>query len=65
MKNFMVIDGALNSMHDVFQVDNATFEIVFPKGTDVAFLDDVVKRVRSHKLRQREFFERLYSHGEM
>ena len=37
MKNFMVIDGAVNSTFDVFCVDEEMFEIVFPNETDVAF----------------------------
>jgi hypothetical protein len=61
MKYFMVIDGAQNSTHDVFCVGNSMFEIVFPEGTDIAFLDDVTDRVRSLGLGEIDFFEKLYS----
>ncbi len=61
MKNFMVIDGARNSTHDVFSVDEATFAIVFPDRTDIAFLDEVSERVHNLGLNEIEFFNKLYS----
>ncbi len=46
MKNFQVIDGALNSTFEVFQVSDNLFEVMFPNGTDVAFIADVEKRFK-------------------
>ncbi len=41
MKNIMVIDGAENCVYDVFSVPDADFALIFPGGTDVAFIEDV------------------------
>ena len=59
MKYFIVIDGALNSTHDIFGVDEVTFEIVFPDDTDVAFLDEVAERVKSLEMDKAIFFDKL------
>ena len=41
MKNIQVVDGANNSIFEVYQVSDGIFEIVFPDGNDVAFIGDV------------------------
>ncbi len=46
MKNVQVIDGAVNSTYDIFQIPDKIFRIIFPKGSDVAFLDEAEKRLR-------------------
>ncbi len=61
MKNFMVVDGALNSTFDVFGTDEATFSIAFPDGSDIAFLDEITERVKGLGINEVEFFGRLYS----
>jgi hypothetical protein len=43
MKNVLVIDGAKNCTHDIFEFKEEQFAIVFATGTDVAFIDDVEK----------------------
>lgn len=62
MKNFMVIDGAQNSRHMVFAVDDGLFEIAFPNGEDVAFLDEVSQRAITLGWDEIEFFNKLYAH---
>lgn len=44
MKNIMVIDGAENSTYDVFSVSDDDFALMFPTGTDIAFIEDVERR---------------------
>lgn len=44
MKNIQVIDGAVNSVYDIFQATAAEFEMIFPVGTDVAFIGEVLER---------------------
>ena len=44
MKNIMVIDGAENSVYDVFSVSDDDFALIFPGGTDIAFTEDVERR---------------------
>jgi hypothetical protein len=39
-----VIDGALNAIFDIFQATDEEFSLIFPRGQDVAFIDEVVAR---------------------
>ena len=36
MKNIQIIDGAENSVYDIFQATEDEFAVIFPDGTDVA-----------------------------
>ncbi|GAX91936.1 hypothetical protein [Effusibacillus lacus] len=40
MKNIQVIDGAVNSTFDVYEVDDNLFDTLFPNDQDIAFLSD-------------------------
>jgi hypothetical protein len=44
MKNIQVIDGAENSVYDVFAATEEDFSLIFPAGQDVAFIDEVMAR---------------------
>lgn len=44
MKNIQIIDGAKNCVYDIFQATDAEFDLVFPVGTDIAFIDEVYER---------------------
>jgi hypothetical protein len=44
MKNIQVIDGAENSVYDVFAATDEEFALIFPTGQDVAFIDEVIAR---------------------
>ncbi len=61
MKNFLVVDGAKNSTYDVYSVGEDLFSIVFPNETDVAFLDELVRRVRLLGMDEADFCNKLYS----
>ena len=41
MKNIQIIDGAQNCAYDIFSATDEEFALVFPSGTDVAFIDEV------------------------
>jgi hypothetical protein len=41
MKNIQVIDGAVNSVYDIFAATDEEFALIFSTGTDVAFIDEV------------------------
>lgn len=43
MKNIQVIDGAVNSVYDIFAATDEEFALIFPTGTDVAFIDEVYR----------------------
>jgi len=40
-KNIQIIDGAINSTYEIYQVPEWLFELIFPDNQDVAFLDEV------------------------
>lgn len=42
MKNIQVIDGADNSVFDVFAATEEEFALIFPQGQDVAFIEEVM-----------------------
>ena len=44
MKNIQVIDGADNSVYDVFAATEEEFALICPQGQDVAFIDEVMAR---------------------
>jgi hypothetical protein len=52
MKNIQVIDGAQNATFSVFEATDAEFGLIFPDGTDVAFLCDVKSRLTEDQIRQ-------------
>jgi hypothetical protein len=41
MKNIQVIDGAINSVYDIFIATDEEFLLIFPKEQDIAFIDEV------------------------
>ena len=41
MKNIQIIDGAQNCVYDVFSATDEEFSLIFPVGTDIAFIDEV------------------------
>ncbi len=44
MKNIQVIDGAVNSVYDVFAATEEEFALIYPQGQDVAFIGEVYAR---------------------
>lgn len=44
MKNIQVIDGAQNCVYDIFAATEEEFALVFPAGTDIAFINEVYER---------------------
>lgn len=52
MKNIQVIDGAINSVYDIFAATDKEFSLVFPEGQDIAFIDEVYDRGNSEALDQ-------------
>ena len=50
MKNIQVIDGAENCVFDIFEATDERFRVIFPDGTDVAFIDEVSARENAETL---------------
>jgi len=44
MKNIQVIDGAVNCVYDIYSASDEEFALIFPSGTDIAFIDEVYDR---------------------
>ena len=44
MKNVQIIDGAQNCVYDIFEVTDEEFSMIFPEGTDIAFIDEVYEK---------------------
>lgn len=50
MKNIQVFDGADNAAYDIFAATDEEFGLIFPNGTDVAFIDEVYQTQPSQTL---------------
>ena len=58
MKNIQVIDGAENSVYDIFAATDEEFALIFPVGQDVAFIEEVTLRGPGTQLN--EAFARIW-----
>ena len=45
MKNVQVIDGARNCTYSIFAATDREFHRLFPRGQDIAFIDEVTDRL--------------------
>jgi putative RNase toxin 37 of polymorphic toxin system len=45
MKNIQIIDGAVNCTYSLFAAPDKGFNAIFPKGTDIEFIEDVIDRL--------------------
>lgn len=52
MKNIQIIDGADNCVYDVFAATEDEFALIFPQGTDIAFIDEVMQRADGYAIDQ-------------
>lgn len=59
MKNIQVVDGAENSVYDIFGATDEEFALIFPGGQDIAFIDEVMARGPEKTLD--EAFTRIWS----
>ena len=50
MKNIQIVDGASNSVYDIFAATEEEFSLIFPEGQDIAFIDEVMSREPKRKL---------------
>jgi len=44
VKNIQIFDGADNAIYDIFAATDEEFSLIFPSGTDVAFIDEVYEK---------------------
>ena len=50
MKNIQIIDGAVNAVYDIFEATDDEFALMFPAGTDIAFIDEIYAREDEREL---------------
>jgi hypothetical protein len=50
MKNIQIIDGADNCVYDIFACTDEEFALIFPDGTDIAFIEEVYTRGQNGRL---------------
>ncbi|EJN03272.1 hypothetical protein [Herbaspirillum sp. YR522] len=50
MKNLQIIDGAINCVYDIFSATDEEFELIFPRGKNIAFIDEVYLNTDSQLL---------------
>jgi hypothetical protein len=58
MKNIQIIDGADNAVYDIFAATEQEFDLIFPAGQDVAFIEEVL--LRGPKKELDEAFARIW-----
>jgi hypothetical protein len=44
LKNIQIFDAAQNAVYDIFAATDEEFSLIFPNGTDVAFIDEVYQQ---------------------
>jgi len=44
MRNIQIIDGAQNCVYDIFSATEEEFALIFPAGTDIAFIDEIYEK---------------------
>ena len=57
MKNIEIVDGALNSRFEIYAVDDATFQMLFPDGQSEIYLEDLSEELQDDVA----FWDRVYS----
>jgi hypothetical protein len=45
MKNIEIIDDALNCKYEIYAASDEDFDVIFPKGQDIEFSDDLFDRL--------------------
>ena len=61
MKNIQIIDGAANSVFEIYEVDDFTFNEIFANDRDVVFITDIHKYLDFTKEEVRVFWQKVYS----
>lgn len=52
MKNIQTIEPADNCAYNIYAMPDEDFELMFPDGQDIEFVEDFFKRIGSKKARQ-------------
>lgn len=60
MKNIQIIDGSVNSIFEIYCVDEDIFQVIFPEDRDIAFIDDLKSYLNYERKEIQEFWSRVY-----
>ena len=53
MKNFQMIDDAINARYSIYTVSDEEFALIFPgEGQDIEFIEDIFDRLESEAARE-------------
>ncbi|SHL04188.1 hypothetical protein [Desulforamulus aeronauticus] len=61
MKNIQIIDGARNSVFEIYAIDDETFGKIFGNEMDVVFLSDLTEYLDYDKPEIQAFWLKVYS----
>jgi hypothetical protein len=50
MKNIQVIEPAANCKYEIYSATDEEFDLIFPNGADIEFIEDCVRRLGNKKL---------------
>ena len=60
MKNIQIIDGARNCVYDIFAAAEEDFALLFPNGTNVAFIEEIYSNSPIDVSKLDELFKRIW-----
>ena len=60
VKNVQIIDGAVNSVFEIYEIDDFSFEEIFTNDRDVVFMSDITKYLDCNE-ESVSFWQKLYS----
>jgi hypothetical protein len=49
VEKYQVIDGARNTVYDIFSATDEEFALIFPPGEDIAFIEEVYERTAPNR----------------
>ncbi len=50
MKNIQIIEPSTNCKYEIYAATDDEFDLIFPNGADIEFIEDFLKRVGNRKL---------------
>jgi hypothetical protein len=50
MKNIQIIEPAANCKYEIYAATDEEFELIFPNGADIEFIEDCLRRLGNKKL---------------
>ena len=61
MKNVQIIDGAVNSVFEIYEIDDLSFKEIFTNDRDVVFMSEITKYIDCNNEESVLFWQKFYS----